>query len=668
MGDLTKIGQGGQGTIYRAPGVKTDFTDAMVYKEYKSQIVDEIDFDALAAMPNLVENALSHRDGERLIAIAAWPCEVVEADGRPTGFLMPEIPSRFTMPLTTLKGVAYELAEFQHLLNPQEVLDARRITIDDVQRYQLLREVASGLAFLHGHKVCVGDVSPKNLLFAREPHEAIYFVDCDAMRIAGQSVLPQVETPGWEVPSGEELATVHSDVYKLGLLALRLIQGSQIATTAGDLPKSVPLAVRQIISDTLQNPPEARPPATAWAYVMGHAIEAAQHHRKTAAAGGSAQPSESEVSEFSDTAVEGSLDDANSQKEQASSPASSGGGRGRRWTAWQLVAATAVIGIVAGAAVALGLTRGSRTEPASASSAVSTQRGTAAVATIPSVPESAPAPLGANCGVNLADSRVVTVVQQLPPYPGTGWRWSTDPATFEGNYNACAALSTVLVTVEMATGSSPVTALMFHNGDYLGTATSKAYGFTSLNTAATTGDTVVLDYKQPGACNACAPAGVTTVRYRWQNGRVEMLDPPPPDPDAPAPSAATASSYVRTESGRVRCLLNSAAAPFHSESVICEASGPAPSAGGNNSGFLQAPMTSYGSHFHNAVVDASGAFYFQDGGNIGGAGQGVDTVLQYGRTYQMAGWTIQPSVEGTRFTNDRTGHGMFVAIEKVTPF
>lgn len=140
------------------------------------------------------------------------------------------------------------------------------------------------------------------------------------------------------------------------------------------------------------------------------------------------------------------------------------------------------------------------------------------------------APSGAGCGVDLAAPRVVAAVHQLPPYPGTGWAWDANPTTFEGNYNPCATLSTVLATVEMATGSSPVTALMFHNGGYLGTATLKAYGFTSLNTAQTTDDTVVLDYKLPGACTACPPAGVATVRYQWQSDHVEMLDPPPPSP------------------------------------------------------------------------------------------------------------------------------------------
>ena len=82
--------------------------------------------------------------------------------------------------------------------------------------------------------------------------------------------------------------------------------------------------------------------------------------------------------------------------------------------------------------------------------------------------------------------------------------------------------------IDGGTASSPVQALMFHRGTYLGTGTSKAYGFTSLNPVGSTNDMVVLDYKTPGECNACAPAAVTSVRYQWQGDHVEMLDPAPP--------------------------------------------------------------------------------------------------------------------------------------------
>lgn len=165
LGPLTKIGQGGQGVVYHAPNAKTKFAASMVYKEYKTHVLADIDFTALAAMPALVEESLSYTDGERLISITAWPCAIVEINGTPTGFLMPAIADQFFIPLTTAKGVSQAAAEFQHLLNAPSVLVARGIIVDDEQRYKLLREVASGLAFLDQNGVCAGDISPKNLLF-----------------------------------------------------------------------------------------------------------------------------------------------------------------------------------------------------------------------------------------------------------------------------------------------------------------------------------------------------------------------------------------------------------------------------------------------------------------------------------------------------------------------
>ena len=60
LGVLAKIGPGGQGVVYGAPNVKTKLAASMVYKEYKTQTLAEIDFTALAAMPALVEDSLSY--------------------------------------------------------------------------------------------------------------------------------------------------------------------------------------------------------------------------------------------------------------------------------------------------------------------------------------------------------------------------------------------------------------------------------------------------------------------------------------------------------------------------------------------------------------------------------------------------------------------------------
>lgn len=53
-------------------------------------------------------------------------------------------------------------------------------------------------------------------------------------------------------------------------------------------------------------------------------------------------------------------------------------------------------------------------------------------------------------------------------------------------------------------------------------------------------------------------------------------------------------------------------------------------------------------------------------GNLGLIGDNVIALVP-GATYRALGWTIEPTPEGTVFTNDATGHGMFVGVDRVEP-
>jgi len=130
------------------------------------------------------------------------------------------------------------------------------------------------------------------------------------------------------------------------------------------------------------------------------------------------------------------------------------------------------------------------------------------------------------CGVDLAAPQIGNAVARLrPAFADQDTYWN--PTPFAGNFDPCLPLSTALVTVERATGSSPVHAVFFHYGHYLGTATWTPYPFTTLDESQTTADTVVLDYKiGDDVCTAC-PGPIHTVRYLWTGTHVEMLDPPP---------------------------------------------------------------------------------------------------------------------------------------------
>ena len=120
-------------------------------------------------------------------------------------------------------------------------------------------------------------------------------------------------------------------------------------------------------------------------------------------------------------------------------------------------------------------------------------------------------------------------------------------------------------------------------------------------------------------------------------------------------AAADPSQYLmRTESGKMRCIL-------HRGHVACSPAGPG--------GFPQAPISPSGSHDNVASVDGSRAFQLEwASANLPGSNPADDTILMYGQTYHLLGWTILPTSDGTRFTDDGTGHGMFVSVENVYSF
>ena len=121
---------------------------------------------------------------------------------------------------------------------------------------------------------------------------------------------------------------------------------------------------------------------------------------------------------------------------------------------------------------------------------------------------------GPACGFDPQASTIGDHVGDVPPaFDGA------PPWVFQGdsNYDPCAALSYARLDVQGGTGSSPVQVMLFHEGEYFGTATECAFGFTAINEA--TNDAVTVEYRWPreGDANA-APSGVATVTYRWDSG------------------------------------------------------------------------------------------------------------------------------------------------------
>lgn len=266
-----QLGQGGQGTVYQVANKKINEALGgggwdVVYKEYAAAVLPDLDADALASRVDLI-GKLSAAEGRWLCEKTAWPAAVVERQSQTCGFLMRAVPDRFQFAFQSLTGTAAgtkRLANLEYLLNDDSYVAGIGLTISDRDRLAILADLAATLTRLHRTGITVGDLSPKNLLFTTAPQAECFLIDCDAMRWQGSTVLPQAETPDWQVPAGEEKATRASDIYKLALLAIRLLARDQTATDPAALAALSP-ELGDLARSSLTSDPARRPTPALWA-------------------------------------------------------------------------------------------------------------------------------------------------------------------------------------------------------------------------------------------------------------------------------------------------------------------------------------------------------------------------------------------------------------------
>ncbi len=128
----------------------------------------------------------------------------------------------------------------------------------------------------------------------------------------------------------------------------------------------------------------------------------------------------------------------------------------------------------------------------------------------------------------------------------------------------------------------------------------------------------------------------------------KTLTPAPPTSTAAAPGAEVLPPengyvFIETKSGKTRCQLSTA-------EVGCEAQ------------FTNSPVLN-GTPANGVRLTANGEVSWL----VGNLGDIPAVTLDY-RTYSAVGWTIEAREDGTRFTNDRSGHGMTVAVDGVQAF
>ncbi len=275
-----RLGQGGQGTVHEVTNKKINETDGggweVAYKEYNAAVLPHLDAAALAASVAL-PGELSAAEGRWLCEKTAWPAALVERQGSASGFLMRTVPDRFRFTLQSLGGTtpgARRPANLEYLLNDDAYVAGIGLSVSERDRLLLLTDLAATLTRLHRIGITVGDLSPKNLLFTTGTPPECFLIDCDAMRLRGTGVLPQAETPDWQIPDGEEKATRASDVYKLALLAIRLFARDQTSRDPAALA-SVSPELSDLARAGLDPDPARRPLPAQWAATTASTAPAA---------------------------------------------------------------------------------------------------------------------------------------------------------------------------------------------------------------------------------------------------------------------------------------------------------------------------------------------------------------------------------------------------------
>ncbi len=137
----------------------------------------------------------------------------------------------------------------------------------------------------------------------------------------------------------------------------------------------------------------------------------------------------------------------------------------------------------------------------------------------------------------------------------------------------------------------------------------------------------------PGPTTSSAAPGTTSA----------VPTTPAPAGAIPLPPDQNGYVFIETKSGTTRCQINK-------DSVGCEAP------------FTNSPMQD-GERANGVSITANGTVQWVLG-NLGA----IPTVTIDYKTYNAQGWTISATADGTRFTNDRTGHGMFVSLDNVNTY
>lgn len=268
-GDLERIAVGGEGVVYRLRS-----RPALVFKEYKEQQRPSLNGNALASLISRAE-ALPPPDRQRIATRTVWPRQLVLRNGDLQGFLMPCVDDAFYRRYGLRANPKRVLCDWNQLIYHHEGVTLQPHMLSEVpvatqvERLQLLGDLATTLDVLHRSSFVVGDMSGKNLLWAVNPIRVV-FIDCDSFREAGTAgVCGHKESPGWVDPSLQGAPTTQqSDIYKLGVAAYRALVHDPSGTVSPTLvrQRGVVGASEELVQllEASVGSPASRPTAAEW--------------------------------------------------------------------------------------------------------------------------------------------------------------------------------------------------------------------------------------------------------------------------------------------------------------------------------------------------------------------------------------------------------------------
>jgi hypothetical protein len=195
-----------------------------LYKEYKDDVVAELDAEALI---NLVTwpSTLDPQQRERLLPHLAHPFAIVTAArGRVAGVVMPEAPGHFFY--RDRRGKVRPRT-IDTLSTPRRMARTNHsLFFEPPHRLALLGRLLLLICELHDSGVVVGDLQPQNILVTGDPMApAVMLLDCDSFWLQGRHAFGEPTDPEtWRSPWMEKAFTGQTDLFKLALLVTRCMQ------------------------------------------------------------------------------------------------------------------------------------------------------------------------------------------------------------------------------------------------------------------------------------------------------------------------------------------------------------------------------------------------------------------------------------------------------------